>query len=251
MIILTVFAFFAGVITILSPCILPILPVILSSSLTDQNSRSRPYGIILGFVLSFTFFTLFLSLIVQFLGISADILRNFSVIVIATFGLTLLIPRFQLAVESLFARLASMTPNNSNRNGLGGGIIIGLSLGLLWTPCVGPILASVISLAISGTVTLDAFILTLSYSLGTAIPMYLIIIGGNKALTSVPWLLRHTKDIQRLFGLIMILTAILIHYGLDRRFQTYILTQFPQYGSSVTSIEDNDLVKENLLYSPQ
>lgn len=251
MIILTVFAFLAGVITILSPCILPILPVILSSSLTDHHSRSRPYGIILGFVLSFTFFTLFLSLIVQFLGISADILRNFSVIVIATFGLTLLIPRFQLVVESLFARLASMTPNNSNRNGLGGGIIIGLSLGLLWTPCVGPILASVISLAISGTVTLDAFILTLSYSLGTAIPMYLIIIGGNKALTSVPWLLRHTKDIQRLFGLIMILTAILIYYGLDRRFQTYILTQFPQYGSSVTSIEDNDLVKENLLYSPQ
>lgn len=251
MIILTLFAFLAGIITILSPCILPILPVILSSSLTDRTSRARPYSIVLGFILSFTFFTLFLSLIVQFLGISADSLRNFSVIVIATFGFTLLIPRFQLVIESLFARLASLTPNHSNRSGLGGGVIIGFSLGLLWTPCVGPILASVITLAISGTVTLDAFILTLAYSLGTAIPMYLIILGGNKALTSVPWLLNHTKDIQRLFGLVMIITAILIYYGLDRSFQTYILTKYPQYGSSVTSIEDNDLVRENLLYSPQ
>jgi len=251
MIILSLFAFLAGVITILSPCILPILPVILSSSLIDQHSRSRPYGIILGFVLSFTFFTLFLSLIVQYLGIPADSLRSFSVIVIASFGFTLLIPRIQLLVESLFARLASWTPNYSNRNGFGGGILIGLSLGLLWTPCVGPILASVISLAISGTVTLDAFFLTLAYALGTAIPMYLIIIGGNKALTSVPWLLRHTKDIQKIFGLVMIMTAILIYYGLDRTFQTYILSKYPQYGSSLTTIEDNDLVRENLLYSPQ
>src|SRR5688572_14355357 len=95
MIILMLFAFLAGIVTILSPCILPILPVILATSVTDENSKKRPYGIVVGFILSFTFFTLFLSSIVKLFGIDAEILRSFSVIVIALFGFSLLIPAFQ------------------------------------------------------------------------------------------------------------------------------------------------------------
>lgn len=246
MIILIIFAFLAGIVTILSPCILPILPVILASSVSDPLSRKRPYGIVVGFILSFTFFTLFLSSIVKVFGIPADSLRTFSVIVITVFGLSLLWPRFQLLIESAFSRLASLMPNTAGQTGFGGGMLIGLSLGLLWTPCVGPILASVISLAISGSVTLDAILLTFAYSLGTAIPMYIIIKGGGRALSRVPWLLNHTAQIQKAFGIVMIATAILIYYGIDRNFQTYILTKFPQYGAGLTKLEDNRLVESQL-----
>jgi len=112
----------------------------------------------------------------------------------------------------------------------------------LWTPCVGPILASVISLAISGTVTLDAFIITFAYSLGTAIPMFLIMIGGQTMLRKIPWLLANTVRIQRGFGILMIVTAIGIFYNADRALQTYILTSFPQYGVGLTKFEDNKSV---------
>ena len=240
------FAFIAGIVTILSPCILPLLPIILATSVTDTSSRRRPYGIVVGFILSFTFFTLFLSLLVKQIGVPAESLRHASVLVIALFGLSLLIPRFQLFLESIFSRLANMMPNTSGKTGFGGGLLIGLSLGLLWTPCVGPILASVISLAITGTVTSDAVFITLAYSLGTAIPMYAVIKGGQQLLTRVPWLTRNTQKIQRGFGLVMILVAGLIYFGLDRNFQTYILTKFPQYGAGLTSFEDKAFIKEEL-----
>ncbi len=250
---LILFAFLAGIVTILSPCILPILPVILATSVTDKKSQKRPYGIVFGFILSFTFFTLFLSSLVKLLGIPADSLRNFSVVVIALFGFSLIIPQFQLMIEALFARLANFMPDSPSggpssggKTGFGGGVVIGLSLGLLWTPCVGPILASVISLAITGTVTTDAFFITLAYSLGTAIPMYLVIISGRSLFTRVPWLLSNTGKIQKVFGLIMILTALMIYLGIDRNFQTYILTKFPSYGTGLTRFEDRAFVKEGL-----
>lgn len=247
MILLIAFAFLAGIVTVLSPCILPILPIILSSSVGDQkNSRARPLGIVTGFVISFTFFTLFLSTIVSFSGISADSLRLMSVVVIFGFGLSLLIPRFQVLLEQLFSKMAAFMPKTKTGGGFGTGIIVGISLGLLWTPCVGPILASVISLAITGQVTLSAFFITIAYSLGTAIPMFLIMWGGQNALQKVPWLLRNTARIQKAFGIIMILTSIGIATNIDRKFQTFVLEAFPQYGVGLTKFEENSAVKNAL-----
>lgn len=246
MILLIIFAFFAGIVTILSPCILPILPIILATSISDQNSKHRPYGIVVGFILSFTFFTLFLSTLVRVLGIPVDALRNFSVIVVGIFGLSLLIPTFQIVMESLFARLANYLPNQAGKTGFGGGVIIGLSLGLLWTPCVGPILASVISLAITGTITANAALITFAYSLGTAIPMYLVIVSGRGLFQKIPWLLSNTGRIQKLFGLVMIMTSLGLFFGLDRTFQSYILTKFPSYGAGLTRFEDKAFVKDEL-----
>ena len=126
------------------------------------------------------------------------------------------------------------------------GLLVGLSLGLLWTPCVGPILASVITLAITGTVNFSALIIILSYSLGTAIPMFAIMLGGQKLLRKIPWLLSNTQLIQKAFGIIMILTALAIYFNIDRKFQTYILTTFPNYGSNLTDFEDIDVIKDAL-----
>jgi cytochrome c biogenesis protein CcdA/thiol-disulfide isomerase/thioredoxin len=247
MILLIAFAFLAGVVTILSPCILPILPIVLSSTIGGQETgKSRPFGVVIGFVLSFTFFTLFLSAIVRFSGISADSLRLFSVIVIGLFGVSFLIPQFQVLLEKLFSKLAQFVPQGNTKTGFWPGVLIGLSIGLLWTPCVGPILASVISLAITGTVTIDAFLITFAYALGTAIPMFLIMLGGQKALQKVPWLLANTANIQKAFGVVMILTAIAIFFNIDRQFQTFILKTFPQYGVGLTKFEDNATIKDAL-----
>ena len=247
MILLIAFAFLAGIITVLSPCILPILPIILSSSIGDKYiGNSRPMGVVIGFVLSFTFFTLFLSTIVRLSGISAGAIRLVSVFVIGGFGASLLIPQFQVLVEKLFSKLAGFIPNSQNRIGFGGGLIIGFSVGLLWTPCVGPILASVISLAINSTVTFDAFLITLAYSLGTAIPMFLIMLGGQSALRRIPWLLSNLVNIQKLFGMLMILTAIGIFFNVDRKFQTFILEKFPEYGPNLIKLEDNQAVRDQL-----
>jgi len=247
MILLIAFAFLAGIITVLSPCILPILPIVLTSSIGGvATGKSRPAGVVIGFILSFTFFTLFLSTIVRLSGIGAETLRFVSVLVVAGFGVSLLIPQFQVFVERLFSKLAGFMPSTQGRTGFGGGLLIGFSVGLLWTPCVGPILASVISLAITGTVTFDAFLITLAYSLGTAIPMFLIILGGQNALRRVPWLLSNLGHIQKVFGVIMILTAIGIFFNIDRKFQTFILQAFPQYGTGLTKFEDNSLVQKNI-----
>lgn len=247
MILLAAFAFLAGVVTILSPCILPILPIILSSTIGGREiGKTRPLGVVVGFVVSFTFFTLFLSTIVRISGIPADALRIFSIVVIALFGVSLLIPQFQVLLEKLFSKLASLMPSGQNRTGFGGGLLIGLSVGLLWTPCVGPILASVISLAITGAVTLEAVVITLSYATGTAIPMFLVMLGGQNALRRVPWLLSNLGNIRKIFGILMILTAIGIFFNIDRRFQSFILNTFPQYGTGLTQFEDNSAVR-NLL----
>lgn len=247
MILLIAFAFLAGIITVLSPCILPILPIILTSSIGGVNTgKSRPIGVVIGFVLSFTFFTLFLSAIVRLSGIPAETLRFVSVIVVAGFGVSLFVPQFQTFVERLFSKLSGFIPNNQGKTGLGGGLLIGFSVGLLWTPCVGPILASVISLAITGTVTFDAFLITLAYSLGTAIPMFLIMLGGQNALRRVPWLLANLGHVQKVFGVLMILTAIGILFNVDRRFQTFVLNTFPQYGTGLTKLEDNKLIRDQL-----
>ncbi len=247
MILLIIFAFFAGVVTILSPCILPILPIILSSSIgTQQIGKARPLGVITGFILSFTFFTLFLSSIVKAIGVPADSLRLFSVVVIALFGISMLIPKFQVWIEILFSKLSRFLPQSQNRTGFSGGILIGLSLGLLWTPCVGPILASIISLAITGTVTLDAVFIIVAYAIGTAIPLFFIMIAGQTALKKVPWLLQNSGKIQKVFGILMILTALAIFFNLDRKFQTFILNAFPNYGTGLTQFEDIPSIQKAL-----
>lgn len=244
MILLVLFAFLAGIVTILSPCILPVLPIVLSGSV--GGGKKRPLGIVLGFIASFTFFTLALSELVKATGISPNLLRTFSIIIVAFFGLSLLMPKFQVWMERAFGALTSKVSSRQQQSGFLGGIILGLSLGLLWTPCVGPILASVIALAASNAVTFASVAIMLAYAVGTAIPMFLILITGRSLLDKVPGLLSQTANIQKFFGVVMIAVSISMFLNLDRSFQTYILTAFPQYGNGITAIENNSIVQKEL-----
>ena len=117
--ILLLFAFIGGVVTILSPCILPILPIVLAGSV--GGGKRRPLGVIAGFIASFTFFTLFLTAIVNAIGISPDALRTLSVIIIAGFGFVLFIPKLQLISERAFGKLAGVVPH-TQANGFFGGV---------------------------------------------------------------------------------------------------------------------------------
>ncbi len=245
MLILLLFSFLAGVITILSPCIFPVLPIILASS--ANGSKRHAWGVVGGFILSFTFFTLFLSALVRATGVSPDFVRHVAVFVIAGFGFVLLVPRLQLAFEGIASRMASWAGGSKKvDSGLWGGILVGLSLGLIWTPCVGPILASVIALALTGSVSGEAFFITLAYALGTAIPMLLILLGGRQIFVKVPSLARNLGTIQKAFAVLMVLTAVGLFFNLDRQFQTYFLEKFPAYGAGLTKIEDNSLVRQQL-----
>ena len=155
---LLLFAFLGGVITVLSPCILPVLPIVLSASAAE--GKRRPYGIISGFIVSFTVITLSLAAIVRQFNFSPGVLRTVAAVVILILGLTLLVPRLQLLFEKAAASLSRTKGVQSARNGFSGGFITGLSLGLVWAPCVGPIMAAVITLAITEAVTWNAVLPT-------------------------------------------------------------------------------------------
>jgi cytochrome c biogenesis protein CcdA/thiol-disulfide isomerase/thioredoxin len=251
MVVLLAFAFVSGVITILSPCILPVLPIVLSGSV--GGGRARPFGVLTGFVVSFTAFTLSLSAIVQALGIPVDALRVVAVVLIVLFGVVMLVPWLRDRFEMVTSRIASRSARGSRASvpqsrwaGYVSGIVVGLSLGLIWTPCVGPIMASVISLALTQHVDGGSVFITLAYTLGTSIPMLGVMLGGRALINRVPALTRHAGAIQKGFGVLMIVMGVAIGFGWDRQFQSFILRTLPGYGTGLTALEKTAPVQSAL-----
>ncbi len=240
MTLLVFFAFLSGVVTILSPCILPVLPIVLTGSI---GGKSKPIGVVTGFIASFSFFTLVLSALVQTLNIPVNSLRIVAVVIISTFALTMIVPQLHLIYERVMSRVLR-TRKTSQKNGFTGGFLTGVSLGLIWTPCVGPIMASVITLAVSQQVDGGAVLIIAAYSLGTAIPMFAVMVGGRKLLNRFPRLSAKGAGIQRVFGVIMLIAALMIAVGADRRFQSYILEKFPSYGTGLTVFENSESIRE-------
>lgn len=244
MIFLLFFAFLAGLVTALSPCILPVLPLLLSAGI--GNNYHRPLGIIIGLIFSLTFFTLTLTTIVRKTGISPDTLRYISIGLIILFGLTMIVPaleKFFLRLASPLARLGNRIENSANQGyaGFGSGVLAGIALGLIWAPCAGPILATITTLVATQSITLSAVIVTLAYSIGTALPMFLIMYGGNKIRLSMSSLTPYTESIRKIFGVMMIFAALAIAFHLDIVVQQSALRYVP-----TITVEDNELVKKEL-----
>lgn len=242
MLILLVFAFLAGIFTVLSPCILPVLPVILSAGTT--KGKLRPFGIIVGLICSFTFFTLALTTIVHATGLSANALRYAAIILIFFFGLVMIFPRLSNAFATLTAPLADAglsLQGTGKAEGFWPGVVFGIALGLLWTPCAGPILAAITTLVATQSVNLAIILITLAYSIGSALPMFIIAYGGGKVIQSSKFLSRHTEGIRQFFGGLMILAAVAIALHWDMILQQQVTRFFPPI-----LIEDNALVKSEL-----
>lgn len=245
MILLMAFAFLAGLATVLSPCVLPVLPAILSAG--ASGGRYRPLGLILGFTLSFAFFTLALSSLVQILGLSANVLRYIAIAIIGFFGLVMIIPSlsnrfawFTSSIADLGTQVQSYSPAEGKKGFLSG-IVLGAALGLVWTPCAGPILASITTLVATQHVSFNTILLTLAYTIGAAIPLLLLAYGGKWTLKHSISLSRHAETLRQVFGGIMLLTALALAFNWDFWFQEWVVKYIP-----AVQIEDNPRVQQEL-----
>src|SRR4051794_14960471 len=161
------FVFLAGVATVVSPCVLPVLPMVLS---TTVGGRLRPLGVVLGLAVSFTFATLVAGAAVQALALPTAWLRILAIVALGLFGLSMLLPAWGRVIERLLSPVSRVAGSGGRRSGFGGGLLMGMGLGLLWTPCVGPIMGSVIALAVLGGLSTSTVGIGFAYALGAGVP---------------------------------------------------------------------------------
>jgi cytochrome c biogenesis protein CcdA/thiol-disulfide isomerase/thioredoxin len=212
---LIVIGVLAGTITAISPCVLPVLPILLAGSATGPPRR--PYAIVAGVVASFTVFTLFAAALLDALGLPDDLLRNLALVLLFVLAATLAFPRLGELVSARLSRLARRPARD-----LGGGFLLGASLGLVFVPCAGPVLAAVAVIAAEREVGLDGFVLTLSYAVGAGLPMLAVAVAGQRAVARSKAVQAHAATLRRGLGVVIAATALAIALELDRPFQTSV-----------------------------
>ena len=232
MITLLAVAFVAGVATILSPCVLPVLPVLAAGG--AGGGRARTVALIAGLIGSFTLFTLLASRLLDALGLPADALRNVAIALLAAVGVTLLVPRLGELAARPFARLAALGgPLTRPREGIVGGLVLGVGLGLVWTPCAGPILGAVTALAAQRRLSLDAFLVTLAYAVGSGVPLLVISLAGRRLSRSLALTRERSASLRRLSGAVLIGAAALFTTSIPTDFATAA----PDYTGSLQRLE--------------
>jgi cytochrome c biogenesis protein CcdA/thiol-disulfide isomerase/thioredoxin len=226
MVVLLVFALVAGAATAVSPCVLPVLPLALSAGLT--GGRRRPLGVVTGLALSFTFAVVALVYVIAALGLPNGFLRTVAIMVLALFGLTLLVPRLADRLEARLTRLGALGAPAARSRGSGfwSGLLVGGGLGLVYAPCAGPILAGVITASASQTFTAGRLVVAGAYGVGSAVALYLLLLGGRR-LTSR--LARRSGRFQAALGAVMVLVALLMLGNYDTRFETQIASGLPSF----------------------
>ena len=217
-----VLALLAGVITIAAPCTLPMLPILLGASV-GQTSKARPVMIALGFVVSFSLVALALSAITRVFDFDPHVLRSAAAILLAGFGLLMLWPA---PFEKLAARFGGFSGGKAATDpSVLGGFVLGTTLGLVWTPCAGPVLGSILTVIATSKNTAWASLLLVTYAIGAAIPMLAIAYGGQAVTTRVRSLARIAPRLQQGFGVVVIGFAALSYFQYDTLIVAW-LTQF-------------------------
>ena len=210
------FALLAGILTVTAPCTLPVLPALLGSSV-GQTSKARPFFIALGFVASFTVAAIALSAITRILGIEPDGLRTVGIVLLAVFGVLMLWPRpfewLGACAGGLLNRVHRIPPGA--QGGYVSGFVLGTTLGLVWTPCAGPVLASILTVIATAPHIAGAALLLMVYAVGAALPMLAIAYGGQFATTRVRSLARYSNRLQRGFGVLVIAFAVAMYLQYD------------------------------------
>ncbi len=208
-------AFLEGVALIVSPCILPVLPLVLATS--AGGGRRRPYGIIIGFVLAFTLFALAARQLVSLLGLDLDLVKNASLALLALLGLVLLSSKLSEKFGALTQGLANLGNDLAATKGEGllGGIAIGALIGLVWTPCAGPILAAVLVQVIRQQSDLAGNLVILSFGIGAGVPMLVIALAGRRIMCRLGFFVRHAEAVRKAFGVLILLSVVYIASGAD------------------------------------
>jgi len=223
--------FLAGVVTAVSPCVLPVLPILLAGGASGR----KPLRIIAGLVASFTVFTLFAAWILDRLGLPEDFLRNLAIALLFLVAVTLLVPQVAALVERPLARFSRLRPQ-----GTGGGFFFGATIGLVFVPCAGPVLSVLTVVAATNDVGTRAIALMLAYALGAAVPMLAITIGGQNVAQR---LRAHAVQVRTVSGIAIAAVAIGLVFHADDNLATFV----PGYTSFFQSkIEENATARREL-----
>jgi cytochrome c biogenesis protein CcdA/thiol-disulfide isomerase/thioredoxin len=233
---LVLFAIAAGAGTALSPCVLPVLPALLSAGAT--GGRRRPLGVVLGLATTFTVTVAGFASVIDGIGLGDGTLRTLAVIALLGFGAALLVPRLADRLEAPLSRLARFGPR-SRGEGFWSGLAVGGALGFVYAPCAGPVLAAVISV---GAASGAALAVALGYALGTAVVLLAFCLGGRRLLVRV-----RPAVLQRALGVVMVVTALAILTQVDLRFQTALAEHAPGFLVNPTgSLERSRPVEQRL-----
>ncbi|MGH2849004.1 MAG: cytochrome c biogenesis protein CcdA [Solirubrobacteraceae bacterium] len=238
MLIIIVFAVLAGAGTALSPCVLPVLPALLSAA--GAGGRRRPFGIVLGLALTFTITIVGLAKVVDGVGLGTGALRQLAIAVLVAFGVVLLVPELAARLETPLARLSRLGPRTRGE-GFASGLLVGGALGFVYTPCAGPILAAVISV---GAATGRTIAVAIAYALGSALVLLALSLGGRRLLDRVRRAGRGPQ-LQRALGVVMLATGVIIATNLDVKLDQYIAQHIPDVNLSA-SLESSHAVTSRL-----
>jgi cytochrome c biogenesis protein CcdA/thiol-disulfide isomerase/thioredoxin len=234
MLLLLAVAFVAGVVTSLSPCVLPVLPIVLAGGAT--GGPRRPYAIVAGLVASFTVFTLTATALLTALGLPDDLLRNLAIAVVVLVGLALVWPALGELLGRPFQALARRSPRDT-----GGGFVLGVSLGLLFTPCAGPVIGAVVTVAATQSLTLEAFAITFAYGLGAGVVLLGVAIAAHRGM-SLRGVRAHAPTVRRVLGAAILAVAVLMVAGIDKRLQTRV----PEYTRALQALEESAAAETRL-----
>jgi cytochrome c biogenesis protein CcdA/thiol-disulfide isomerase/thioredoxin len=232
-------AFLGGIVTAVSPCVFPVLPILLAGG--ASGGRRRAFAIVAGLVVSFSIFTLFAAWVLDRLGLPKDLLRNVAIAMLFVVAATLLFPQIARLVERPFQRLVRRGPPGQ-REGIAGGLVLGLSLGLVFVPCAGPVLTAITVQAASLDFGVRTVLLTVAYAVGAGLPMIAIAALGSRASERTRWLRMRNRRVQAALGIVVALATLAIVFNLDQRLQQW----FPDYTSSLQVAEKSKVAKDQL-----
>ena len=200
---------------------LPVLPAVLVAGAT--GGRRRPIGVAAGLTASFTFATVALVSVIDALGLPDDIARTIAIAILVVFGVLLMIPPLADRVEAYASRLTG-GPRAVRGDGFWSGFLLGGSLGFVYAPCAGPILAGVIAASASQSITADGVVVALAFGVGTGAMLYAILLGGRKLTDR----LAPVRDkVNFAMGALMLVVALMLATNLDIRFETWLARSAP------------------------
>ncbi len=262
MLVLVPFAFLAGVLSILAPCTLPVVPLVLGAG--AGGGRSRPLGIVIGLALSFVAVTILLASVLSALGISTAGLRVVAVVALGAVGANLAWPRFARHLEAALTPLvrpglwvatgrsavvASMpreSVESRQPGGLRSGLAIGAAIGLVWAPCVGPIMAGTIAIAATRGPSPEAAAIALAYVGGAAVPL-LAVARWGRAIANRPRRFAPGEGLRRAFGALTVVAAVVIATGLDAQVQSAVTAALPAgWSAAIYSVEKQPAIQEEI-----
>jgi len=243
------FAFVAGLLTILAPCTLPVIPLVLGGA--TGGGRQRIAGIFVGFGGSFLAVTVVFAAALASLGVTTDRLRLGAAVVLGFVGLSLAWRRvariFDRALVPLQQRAAAgrVSSPDGRQGGLLGGLAIGAGIGLIWAPCVGPIMAAVIASAVVSGPSPLAVAIAAAYVAGAAIPLAAVARWGRRATGVIDP--QRANRLRRIFGVAMAITSVIVLTGLDAPLQAALTAGLPaEVSSALFAIEQQPVVQEGL-----